>query len=67
MDTENIVVEFKTKTPLSKKIIPLVLMLAVIVADQITKLLVVKNIPLTFPPRIAASFFGDFTIFLRKN
>ena len=60
MDTENIVVEFKTKTPLSKKIIPLILLLAVIAADQITKILIVKNIPLTFPPQIAASFFGDF-------
>lgn len=60
MDTENIVVEFKTKTSLSKKLIPLILMLLVIAADQITKQLIVKIIPLTFPPSMGASFFGDF-------
>ena len=60
MDTENIVVEFKTKTSLSKKLIPLILMLFVIAADQITKQLIVKFIPLTFPPSIGSSFFGDF-------
>lgn len=40
-----------------KKIIPFVLSVAIIVLDQITKLLIVKNIP---PFTIGYTFFGDF-------
>ncbi len=62
MDSENISVEFKTKTPLSKKLIPLILAIAVILVDQISKTLIahylphVNNLHYTIGP----SFFGDF-------
>ena len=39
-------VEFKPAQPKIKKYIPLLLAVIVIIADQITKALVVKNIPL---------------------
>lgn len=42
---------------LKEKILPLSLMVLVIVLDQITKCLIVKNIE---PMRIGAQFFGDF-------
>jgi len=35
-------------------------MILVVVLDQLTKYLIVKNIPLTFPPTIGKAFFGDF-------
>ncbi len=62
MDTENISVEFKTKTPLSKKLIPLILAFAVILLDQITKCLIVHYLPHAnnLPYTIGPSFFGDF-------
>lgn len=60
MDTENIAVEFKSKSPATKKILPLILMAAVIIIDQLTKQLIIKNIPLTYPPSVGVSFFGDF-------
>ncbi|WP_147634274.1 signal peptidase II [Treponema pectinovorum] len=60
MDTENITVEFKSKPTPSKKLLPLILMAVVIILDQVTKQLVVKNIPLTYPVTIGAQFFGDF-------
>ncbi len=50
-------VEFKPAQPKIKKYIPLLLAVIVIIADQITKALVVKNIPLY---SVGASFFGDF-------
>lgn len=60
MDTENIAVEFKPAVPAKNKLLPLILMVVVIIADQLTKQLIVKNIPLTFPVSIGTSFFGDF-------
>ena len=42
---------------LKEKFLPLILAVLVIVADQVTKMLVVKNIP---PFGIGAQFFGDF-------
>ncbi len=50
-------VEFKPAQPKIKKYIPLILTAIVIIADQITKALIVKNIPLY---SVGASFFGDF-------
>ncbi len=40
-----------------EKLLPLVLLFAVVLLDQVTKILVVKYVPLH---SIAASFFGDF-------
>ncbi len=60
METENIAVEFKSKTPAVKKLLPLILMVLVIIADQLTKQLIVKNIPLTIPVTVGKAFFGDF-------
>lgn len=62
MDSENISVEFKTKTPLSKKLFPIILAITIILLDQITKCLIVYYLP-HFPNihyRIGPSFFGDF-------
>lgn len=42
---------------LKSKLLPLVLLVVVVVLDQITKMLVVKNIPYY---TIGAQFFGDF-------
>lgn len=50
-------VEFKPAQPKIKKYIPFLLAMAIIIADQITKALIVKNIPLY---SVGASFFGDF-------
>ncbi len=55
--TEQVQVEFKETPTVWHKIIPFFLTIGVIIADQITKALVVKNIPLY---TIRASFFGDF-------
>ncbi|MCQ2982018.1 MAG: signal peptidase II [Treponemataceae bacterium] len=55
--TEQIVVEFKETPTVWHKIIPMFLAIGVIIADQITKLLVITNIPLY---TVKASFFGDF-------
>ena len=57
VDQNTISVEFKPIHPKAKKVIPLILTLVVILADQLTKLLVVKHIPLT---TVGAQFFGDF-------
>lgn len=64
--TEEIKVEFK-KAPLRinwKLVLPLTLFVAVILLDQITKILVVKNIPIY---TIGASFFGDFFRIIHVN
>ncbi|WP_191017451.1 signal peptidase II [Treponema zioleckii] len=45
MSSNTITVEFKPKYPKAKKIVPLLLVVLVIIADQITKYLVAKNIP----------------------
>lgn len=60
MPTETFSVEFKEKKVTLNKYLPLLLLVAVIVLDQITKFLVVKYIPLTYPVTIGAQFFGDF-------
>ncbi len=60
MNTEIISVDFKEKSPVSAKILPLILTAAVILADQLTKFLIVKSIPLTYPPTVAWNCFGDF-------
>ncbi len=57
-------VAFKPKYPKAKKIIPLILMILVIALDQLTKILIVKNIPLY---NIGASFFGDFLRIVHVN
>lgn len=57
-------VTFKPKYPKAKKILPLILMIAVIVADQLTKYFIAKNIPLY---NIGASFFGDFLRIIHVN
>lgn len=57
MSENTIEVQFKPKYPKAKKIVPLILMILVIALDQLTKYLIVKNIPLN---TIGAEFFGDF-------
>lgn len=57
MSENTIEVQFKPKYPKAKKIVPLILMVLVIALDQLTKYLIVKNIPLN---TIGAEFFGDF-------
>lgn len=57
MANETIEVHMKPKYFTAKKLVPLILALVVIILDQITKILIVKNIPLgTF----GSSFFGGF-------
>lgn len=60
MDTENISIEFKTKTPLSKKLFPIILAVVIILADQITKLLILNYFSQVPGQKVACSFFGDF-------
>ncbi len=57
MSNNTIEVQFKTKYPKAKKMIPLILTLLVIILDQLTKFIIVKNIPVN---TIGAQFFGDF-------
>ncbi|MBR0487907.1 MAG: signal peptidase II [Treponema sp.] len=57
MTADTMAVEFKQKPLAAGKLLPLILMALVIIADQITKYLIVKNIPLG---SIGATFFGDF-------
>jgi len=55
---DNIVsVEFVQKNDIKDKILPLILTVVVLIADQLTKMLVVKNI---LPYTIGMSFGGDF-------
>lgn len=56
MSENTIEVQFKKKSK-ANKIVPLILMVLVIALDQLTKYLIVKNIPLN---TIGAQFFGDF-------
>ena len=46
MTTDTVPVEFKKKETLAHKLIPLIFLVGVFAFDQITKFLVVKNIPL---------------------
>lgn len=55
MSENTIEVQFKKKSK-AKKLVPLILMVLVIALDQLTKYLIVKNIPLN---TIGAEFFGD--------
>ncbi len=55
--TEQVQVEFKKQPTAWNKIIPFFLTIGVVIADQITKMLVVSNIPLY---TVKTSFFGDF-------
>ena len=55
--TEKSTVSGTSNTSLKIKLIPLVLTLVIFVADQLTKFLIVENIP---PYTIGASYFGDF-------
>lgn len=57
VDSNTISVEFKREHPKAKKVVPLVLLLVVVILDQLTKMLIVKHIPLG---TIGAQFFGDF-------
>lgn len=57
MASEAISVEFKPAHPKAQKVVPLLLMVAVIILDQITKILIVKNIPLY---SVSSEFFGGF-------
>lgn len=56
MSNNTIEVQFKPSSK-AKKLIPLILMILVIILDQLTKYLIVKNIPIN---TIGAQFFGDF-------
>ncbi len=56
MSNNTIEVQFKPSSK-AKKLIPLILMVLVIILDQLTKYLIVKNIPIN---TIGAQFFGDF-------
>ena len=57
MIDEIVPVELKGEHPLRDKLLPILLAVVVFALDQITKLLVVLNIP---PYTIGVSFFGDF-------
>ena len=57
VDANTISVEFKPRHPKAKKLVPLILLFVIIIADQLTKLLVVRHIPLG---TVGAQFFGDF-------
>ena len=57
VDPNTISVEFKPIHPKAKKIVPLLLMLAVILLDQITKILIVKYVRFG---TVGFQCFGDF-------
>ena len=62
--SDTIEVSFKPKYFTAKKLVPLILAVLVIILDQLTKILVIKNIPLY---TIGASFFGDFFRIIHVN
>ncbi len=64
MATDTITVQMKPAHPKAAKILPLILFAAVIIIDQVSKYLVVKNIPLY---SIGASYFGDFLRIVHVN
>lgn len=64
MSDNTIEVSFKPKYFTAKKMIPLILALAVIIIDQITKILITKNIPLY---GFGTAFFGDFLRIIHVN
>jgi len=57
MTADIIPVEFKKKESLAHKLLPLIFLVGVFALDQITKILVVKHIPMY---TIKFSFLGDF-------
>ena len=57
MTADTVPVEFKSKETIAHKLIPIIFMVAVFALDQITKILVIKNIPLY---TIKFSFLDDF-------
>ena len=62
--SDTIEVSFKPKYFTAKKLVPLILALLVIVLDQVTKILVTKNIPLY---GLGASFFDGFFRIIHVN
>lgn len=64
MSDATIEVSFKPKYFTAKKLVPLILVLAVIILDQITKYIVVNSIPLY---EAGASFFGGFLRIIHVN
>ncbi|MBR4599938.1 MAG: signal peptidase II [Treponema sp.] len=64
MSDATIEVQFKPKYFTTKKLVPLLLTLAVVILDQVTKILVTQNIPLY---GLGASFFGGFFRIIHVN
>ncbi|MBR4322256.1 signal peptidase II [Treponema sp.] len=64
MSDATIEVQFKPKYFTAKKLLPLLLALAVIIVDQVTKILITENIPLY---GLGGSFFGDFLRIIHVN
>ncbi|WP_407426668.1 signal peptidase II [Treponema sp.] len=62
--SDTIEVSFKPKYFTAKKLVPLILALLVIILDQLTKIIVVKNIPLY---GLGASFFDGFFRIIHVN
>ena len=64
MSDATIEVQFKPKYFTAKKLLPLLLALAVIIVDQVTKILITENIPLY---GLGGAFFGDFLRIIHVN
>lgn len=64
MSDSTIEVTFKRKSPLSHKLLPLILIVVVILLDQLTKLIVTDTIPLY---QMGSSFFGGFLRIIHVN
>jgi signal peptidase II len=64
MSDATIEVQFKPKYFTAKKLLPLLLALAVIIVDQVTKILITENIPLY---GLGGSFFGGFLRIIHVN
>lgn len=64
MSDATIEVSFKPKYFTSKKLVPLILVLVVVILDQLTKLIVTDTIPLY---GMGASFFGGFLRIVHIN
>jgi len=64
MSSNTIEVKFKPKYFTAKKLLPLILALLVIIADQLSKFLIVDNLSLY---SLGASYFGDFFRIVHVN
>lgn len=64
MTPNTIAVQLKPAHPNAKKLLPLILFASVIIIDQLTKFLIVKNIPLY---KVGAVFFGDLLRIIHVN